>query len=80
VVHDAPLPTLREAVLQACRAFDPQQQGAWWPDPVAQDGRPLEEQAHTLLILADSALRGGRASDEVCRAALALRLALGQVR
>lgn len=44
--------TLRDAILAASEALDPQHQGDCWPDPIAWDGRPLARQARDLLILA----------------------------
>ena len=45
--------TMRARVLELSEALDPQRQGECWPDPIAWDGRPLEEQAADLLALAD---------------------------
>ena len=44
----------REALTALSEALDPDHQGDCWPDPVAWDGRPFDEQAHDLLVLADA--------------------------
>ena len=62
---------LREAVLTLSHALDPHRQGECWPDPIAWDGRPLEEQARDLLALADATV-----GHSVHAAAKAVRVAL----
>jgi len=47
---------LRDAILAASLALDPEQRGDCWPDPIAWDGRPLAEQAVDTLKLAESVL------------------------
>ena len=44
---------LTEAIRSLSLVLDPRRQGECWPDPGAWDGRPLEEQARDLLVLAD---------------------------
>ena len=43
----------KEMVYALAEALDPDHQGEAWPDPIAWDGRPLQEQAEDLLVLAD---------------------------
>jgi hypothetical protein len=69
---------LRAAVLALSEALDPLHQAGCWPDPIAWDGRPLEEQAHDLVALA-----GARIEDfdvgPITRAAVEVRRALRAV-
>jgi hypothetical protein len=45
---------LRDVILEASEALDPDHQDDHWPDPIAWDGRPLIEQAEDILVLAES--------------------------
>ena len=54
---------LRDAIYTAVLALDPDRQGVCWPDPIAWDGRPLEEQAEDLMVLLDTTLEDMRETD-----------------
>ncbi len=42
---------VRERILAASLKLDPHRQGDCWPDPIAWDGRPLDEQLADLEVL-----------------------------
>jgi len=44
---------VRAAIYDLSLALDPHRQGVCWPDTIAWDGRPLDEQARDLLALVD---------------------------
>jgi len=75
----------QKVVLELSEALDPNHQGECWPDPIAWDGRSLQEQAEALLVLADAELESItlpdsdvqarlRAATEAVRAVLGVRL------
>ena len=45
---------LRSAIVEAARAIDPMRQSECWPDPIAWDGRPLDEQASDMLAIVET--------------------------
>ena len=46
--------TLADMILETHKFLDPQQQSLVWPNPIAWDGRPLDEQARDLCALLDA--------------------------
>lgn len=60
----AQAPDLRALILEALEYLDPQHQGLGWPDPIAWDGRPLDEQARDLTVLLDAPAQYGEPVDE----------------
>jgi len=46
--------SLRDLILKASEVIDPYHQAISWPDPIAWDGRPLNEQARDLAVLLKS--------------------------
>jgi hypothetical protein len=68
---------LRPLVMALADALDPYHQGEGWPDPIAWDGRLLEEQARDLLALAEIEIaQDCPSSHQVIAAADAVRRAL----
>lgn len=65
---------LRTLVLAVSEALDPAHQGDCWPDPVAWDGRPLDEQALDLLVVVESRVEDEYGRPTVSWADLARRI------
>lgn len=51
---------MRDLILTASEVLDPNHQGQQWPDPIAWDGRTLEEQARDLCAVLDAEADGDK--------------------